>query len=963
MSEVRATGRPGGLRHGPTGGETADDIKRERRIVELLDRAFELEGAARRRFLDRACRGDPTLRAEVGAMLDEDQEATDEFLETPALARLDHEPTQALDAAALPRAPSPQRLGPYRILGRLGRGGMGTVYLGEQEEPVRRRVALKVLDAIHDRRLLQRFAAECQALARLQHPNVASLYEVGTTAGEHPYVAMEPVDGTAITEWCDERRLSLKQRIELFLGVCAGVRHAHEKGILHRDLKPGNILVTEVDGRPTAKVIDFGIARALGEPLHSGSRPMTLDHQIVGSPAYMCPELVAGEREVDTRSDVYALGLVLYELLIGVPPFELKVAVGALLRRILMEEPPAPGARYAELDSEHRQQIAADRSLASPRRLSRRIRGDLDAIVTKTLARDPEQRYSSPADLANDLERHLEMRPVEARASSARYRMGRFILRHRAMVAAAVLAVTALVIGIVGTAREARRANLEAARANLEAERAREAQAEAQRVSQFLVDLFEIADPERGRDEPVDVRQLLDRGAERLQTELQDQPLARALFLHTIGELYTKMALFEPATRLVAEALAIRERELPTSHPEVLESVNQLGVVYRRQKRLEDAEPLLRRVLASREAAPEPEPVAIALALNNLGNLLWSQERYEEAEAVHRRALAIRERELEPRHPDLAETLNNLGALFQAQERFEEARPVLQRAAEIYAEATGTEHPRYAATLFNLSLIQEALGEWQQAEDHCRQASQVWEAAYGAAHPRTHQARSRLALLLRRQGRYEESIPIYREMLRVRQEALGPDDPKIPGLLRRLAMAQTEVGDFDSAEALFQRALAMYLESRGEDHRSTLNARSNLAWLAWRRGDHAESEAAHRRLLEARRRLLGPEHAATASTLHHLALATADQGRDSEAEPLLRRALEIREASLGEGHRRVADTRFELGRLAQRAGRSAEARRLFEQALEVRRRLLPPDHHDLRRVAEALASAGAAGDS
>ena len=366
------------------------EVDRERRIVELLSRAVELEGAARRSYLDGACAGDATLRAELSAMLEEDQGQSDSFMKMPAVANLADPSTpvsawtetEVSDGLAPMQSPVPQRVGPYRIVGKLGQGGMGTVYLGEQEEPVRRRVALKVLDAIHDPRRLQRFAAEGQALARLHHPNVAALYEVGTT-DEHPYVAMEPVDGTAITLWCDERQLPIEERIELFFGVCAGVRHAHEKGILHRDLKPANVLVTEIDDRPTAKVIDFGIARAFGEPLHSGSKPMTLENQIVGSPAYMCPEVAAGEREVDTRTDVYSLGMLLYELLVGVPPFETEnVDLVTLLRRVAKEERPSSecalcraGRRAPDGDCRRSGDAKSQPIVASDPRRSRRHHG------------------------------------------------------------------------------------------------------------------------------------------------------------------------------------------------------------------------------------------------------------------------------------------------------------------------------------------------------------------------------------------------------------------------------------------------------------------------------------------------------------------------------------------------------------------------------------------------------------
>ncbi len=945
-------------------------VEHERRAIDLLSRALELDGADRYHFLDRACDGDRALRDELELMLEEESEVPDGFLEAPAVAGLDEErPTVAGDGLpagepVMSRQPGEgqnERFGPYRVLATLGQGGMGTVYLAEQLKPVRRQVALKVLDAIHDHRRLRRFAAEGQALARLAHPNVASLYEVGATAKGHPFVAMELVDGIAITAWCDQHRLSLDDRIELFHDVCAGVRHAHEKGVLHRDLKPANVLVTEIDGRATAKVIDFGIARALGEPLltDADTQTLTLENQIIGSPIYICPEIASGEHDVDTRSDVYALGLLLYELLIGVLPFETDVNLVDLLQRIAKGDLPPPSARFAELDVERRKELADLRG-SSARGLSRRLRGDLDAITAKAVNREPEQRYGSPAALATDLRRHLAVEPVEARSHTFFYLFGRFLSRRSGLVLAIGSLILALALGLIARTREAKRANLELQRANLQAERAVEALAEAQAVSRFLVDLFEIADPERNPGEPVDVRQLLDRGAERLEDELGDQPLARARFLHTIGEIYTKMAVFEPAVRLLTEALEIREHELSADHPEVLESVNQLGVVYRRQGRLDQAEPLLRRVLAAREAAPDPDPLAIALALNNLGNLLWSRRQYEDAEAVHRRALAIRGRELEPDHPDLATTLNNLGAQLQDQRRYPEAQPILRRAAEIFAEALGTDHPRYAAALYNLATVDAAVGQWRIAEDNCRKAAALWQAAYGAGHPRTLGARSRLGSFLRRQGRYRESARVYRATLHVWEEVLGADDPGIPALLTGLALAEGYLGDFASAEADFRRVLALDLEAHGEDHRSTINARSNLAWLAWRRGLFAEAEAAHRRLLETKHRIHGAEDRSTAWTLHYLALAVADQGRYAEAEPLLRQALEIREATRGKDHVEVADTLHELGRLAYRAGQLDEARALFERALQIRRQRLPADHPDLRRTLDALTPIGAA---
>ncbi len=929
--------------------DAANEADHERLVIELLSGALELDGDARRSFLDRRCAANAPLREELDALLEEEESAThDNFLElSPAglaggrlAATGGYSQTLVMTSGFQPRpSPRPDRLGPYRVVGTLGRGGMGTVYLGEQEQPVRRRVALKVIDAIHDSQHVKRFAIECQALARLSHPNVASLYEVGTTADDHPFVAMELVEGDAITAWCDQHKLRLRQRIELFTGVCAGVRHAHEKGILHRDLKPSNVLVTEVDGRPTAKVIDFGIARAIDEPLFADVAPPTLEHQVVGSPVYMSPETATGEC-VDTRSDVYSLGLLLYELVAGVLPFDLEgQTLFAVLRRLAKDDQPAPSERFADLEPECRQEIAECRKLSTGS-LRRRLRGDLDAIVSKAIARDREQRYSSPADLATDLERHLKSHPVVARPRSFSYVLGRTLRRRIGVVSAVSALVLALAAGVVASTREARRANLEA-------QRARE-------ISRFLVDLFEVADPERNPEQPVDVRELLDRGAEKLRGELGAQPLDRARLLHTISDIYTKMALFEPAEALAAEALELRRSELPAAHPDLLESISHLGRVYRRQGRLDQAEPLLRHALAVREEAAPSDPLTIARALNDLGNLLWNQRRNEEAAAVHRRALEIRERELAPDHRELARSLNNLGVMLRSLKRYQEAEVYLRRADEILVKTLGAEHPVRAAGLNNLGLVEHQLFRWQASEAHLRQAADIWQAAYGEQHPRTLKARLGLAKLLNDMGREAESVPLLRDILRIREELAVPEGTESASTWSRLGIALGRLEDFEPAGAALRRALAIYTAVRGEEYRGTVRARSNLAWLAWRRGRFAEAEAEHRKILEIRERTLGPDDARTASSLRSVALAIAGQGRDAEAEPLLRRSLAIREAVYGKDHRRVGETLLELGELALRGGRTDEARRLLRRAVDVYRRTLPPDHRELSRATEAL---------
>lgn len=712
-----------------------------RLVTGLLNDALDLAGEARQQFLEQIGDKDSYLRQEVESLLAEEEALEQGFMGIPVAVQVANPrgyPSQ--DPERLP-----QRIGRYRILRLLGRGGMGSVFLAEQDEPVKRRVALKVAEAPRNMDLRRRFASEIKVMARLEHPNVASMYESGITPSGEPFVAMEWLEGSTLLKWCTERRLDIDTRIQLILDVCAGIGHAHQKGILHLDLKPSNVLVTEIDGRSVAKVIDFGVARAI-DPESSGPHHLGA---LAGSPPYMSPETLAhpDAQDVDTRSDVYSIGLMLYELLVGelpITPHEFQV-FGAPVRS---SDPfPAASVRWQSLEPERRQSLAEERQ-SDARAVRRRLSGDLDAILLRATAYQRSERYATPADLADDLRRHLDHEPVEARPPRPSYRLGRFVRRNRGSLAALALLIVILTMGTLGRLAEADRATREAERANQEAERALEAQAEAEELSDFLVGLFRMADPDRRRDTPLSVRELLDRAVAELPGNTELQPRSKARFLYTLGQIQTSLAEFELAEALFRQALEIRRQEFGDDHPEVAEAAGQLGIVYRHMERLDEAEALLQETLRIHRSTEPVDPVLVAAAFTHLANVHWQQKRHPEAEAGHRQALALRQEHMSDDLPAQAESLNNLGVALRSQEKWDEAGQHLRQAAEIFAKTLGPDHPRTATSWFNLGIVERALGNRDETERLFRLTVELWEQSLGPDHPNTRLAKGSLAELL-----------------------------------------------------------------------------------------------------------------------------------------------------------------------------------------------------------------------
>ncbi|HWD35325.1 MAG TPA: serine/threonine-protein kinase, partial [Casimicrobiaceae bacterium] len=500
---------------------------------------------------------------------------------------------------SLTSAPQPERIGPYRILHVLGEGGMGIVYEAEETEALKRRVALKVIRAgLDSREVFARFQLERQALAVMDHPAIAKVLHAGTAETGQPFFAMELVKGLPIVRYCDMRRLSIAERVELFIAVLQGVQHAHQKGVIHRDLKPSNVLVTEQYGAPQPKIIDFGIAKALGAQLAEQTL-VTRWGQMIGTAAYMSPEQADSSTvDVDTRSDIYSLGVMLYELLVARLPFDPEaVGVHAFLARLAAADtvPPTPSERLNTLGDEQAR-VASSRR-ADPARLRRELRGDLDWIVMKAMEPDRARRYETANAMAIDLKHHLANEPVTARPPSAPYRMSKFVQRHRLGVLTAALVTAAVVVSAVSAELGLMRAR------RAEAKTAQEAAA-AKQVADFLVDLFNVADPsQRAAGDSLTARQILDRGATRVLAGLSTQPLLKSRLMTTLGSVNEALGRFEPARALLDSALRIRERELGPNDPSVGETLNALGDLARDKGNFDAADRDYQRALTIRRAA------------------------------------------------------------------------------------------------------------------------------------------------------------------------------------------------------------------------------------------------------------------------------------------------------------------------------------------------------------------------
>jgi non-specific serine/threonine protein kinase/serine/threonine-protein kinase len=667
-------------------------------------------------------------------------------------------------------------IGPYRLVKLLGEGGMGEVWLAEQNEPIHRAVALKLIKAGMDTKtVIARFESERQALAMMDHPNIARVFDGGSTPEGRPYFVMEFVPGIAINRYCDKHELTLQQRLELFMDVCDGVQHAHQKAIIHRDLKPSNILVHDRDNKPVAKIIDFGLAKAVAtSPRVADQTMFTQVGAVVGTPEYMSPEqtdLTGGG--IDTRTDVYSLGVILYELLTGVLPFENEALHGSSPQEIVQKlrdvDPPRPSTRVRSLGDTSK--TLAEHRKMEPRVFAYRLSGELDWITMKALEKERSRRYGSASEFSADIQRYLKSEPVLAGPPSASYRAKKFIFRHRFGMAIGTILFVFLVVFAATVAIQARRIAKERDRAN-------RAAATSRRVSDFMADMFRVPDPDEAKGNSVTAREILDKASMEIETGLANDPEVQARLMYTMAKTYQGLGLATQSLSLDQRALEIRRRVLGPRNLDTINTMNALGIDEYYQGRYDEAEKMFREVLQLRREVSGNENRDTLGAMANLSATYQVQGRYAEAEALQRELLATRSRMFGPEHNDTIESMLLLANTLNSQHKEADAEKLLRDAYEIQKRKLGTDHPDTLMAMTNLAATLKDEKRYAESSTLYEEALPIQRKVLGDEHFMTLSTRVALAEILMGEGDYAGAEKSFREMRELDQRVLGPNHPR-----------------------------------------------------------------------------------------------------------------------------------------------------------------------------------------
>jgi len=851
-----------------------------RRIEDLFYAAIDLEPAMRHAFLDGACGEDLKLKAEIDSLLRSSQETLG-FARNAILHVAKRETTE-VDLTGT-------RIGAYQLLRVIGRGGMGTVYLAARADDLyQQNVAIKLMDAgfAQAENMRARFSAERQILANLNHPNIARLLDGGITEGGLPYLVMEHVDGLPIDEFCRRSGQSTEGLLKLFVRVCAAVEYAHHNLVIHRDIKPGNILVTP-EGVP--KLLDFGISKLLDR--RSSNPDLGFLSEWIMTPEYAGPEQISGG-PITTSTDVYALGVLLYELFSGARPFATEHKSLSDVFRAIRNQVPEPPSKV-------RREVSQSGYFVD----FRRFREDIDSIVLKAVRKEPERRYASVAEFADDLRRTLEDYPVRARADDWNHRAKKFVRRHTVAVGSGLVAAAALICFSIGMGVLAK----QEAEARSTADQQRAA---AQKEADFLSGIFQAATPEMAKGREVTARELLDAAASRIDGDLASAPQVKATMLDDLGRAYTDLGLYSKAEPPLEHSYQLRQGNLELQTLEGAATVEALGRLYRLQGDYKKAEPLFRQALSILRRNKRPNDPEIAESLNDLGECLYWEGHDLEAEEDLRQALAI------DREPDTdlgAMTRDYLALVLERKGDFDDANELLRKASEISEKTQGKVSPIYAIILQNLGGALTQLGDFPAAESAERRALEIRRKLSGDEHPDTAYTLNNVGWILLAEGDWSQAKPFLREALGVRHKLLGEHHPLYAASLANWARVLQAQGDYAGADRFFQSALKILRENGRSDNWTSAQILYYLSLLNLDRGRFSEAERYAKEALEIQQKVEGNAGPEVASSLYALAIVKESQGELTAAEALLRSALDIRKRKLRPGHASLISVEARLG--------------------------------------------------
>jgi serine/threonine protein kinase len=875
-------------------------------VKELFALALERDPEERSSFLRQACAGDDSLRTEIESLLSSFDGAPTFLEDCPAADLL----------SARSRGMTGRRIGAYRILREIGQGGMAVVYLGERDDQnYRKQVAIKMVKpGIGTEQVLQRFRNERQTLASLDHPAIVKLLDGGSSEDGSPYLVMEYVEGLPIDQYCDRNQLSIDDRLRLFCDVCAAVQYAHQSLVIHRDLKPGNILITK-EGLP--RLLDFGIAKLLNPeclqtPLVTriDGRPMT--------PEYASPEQVRGD-PVTSATDAYSLGVLLYEILTGERPYQVADSSWREIERLVCESEPLLPSTRVSTDRERRK-TTAERRMVEPKQLVRSLRGDLDWITMKALAKEPSRRYATASELSADIGRYLCHEPVLARPVSATYRARKYVRRHPVGVTVAA-GLVLLLAGFAGTqAIELRRITRERDRAN--------------RVTEFMEEMFKVSNPSEARGNTITAREVLDKASKDIDTGLSRDPELQAQMMQVMGDVYRGLGLFPRAQLLYQRSADIRRRVLGRDNAETLLSIDGLAWVLNQEGHSAGAEKLQRETVEIRRRVFGVQNLDTLKSMSNLGWTLDREGRYAEAEKLDREVIDIRRRVLNTEDRDTLAVMGNLGSTLSHEGRYAESEKLKRETLDLQRRILGPEQPETLTAMNNLAAILEREGHYADAEKLQRETLDLQRRVLGPEHPDTLRSMSNLGHTLVVEGRLTEAEQLQREVLGIKQRVLTPEHRDTLWAMNSLAWTLQEEGHLAEAEELQRQTLKIQRRVEGPEATNTLSATIDMATTVRKEGRYSEAEKLERPTLDAMRRVLGPEHPITLAASDELAQTLGKEGRFDEAEKLQRQTIDAMRRVLGPEHPDTVSAAYDLSIILAHAGHSDEAISVLREAID-----------------------------